>query len=136
MTLRDDLERTKSPFDVPEDVLFESATREDVEVVTSFALRQDALQANDVMPDARSGANSVSPVLQAAPVPCDVISNSGCQVSGFERCLEPGYCGCLNGYLRQPDTGNCVGKFYSIPSVFLSSQALLVKRRTIFNVDV
>ncbi|XP_025111492.1 mucin-13-like isoform X2 [Pomacea canaliculata] len=108
VTLRDDLERTKSPFDVPEDVLFESATREDVEVVTSFALRQDALQANDVMPDARSGANSVSPVLQAAPVPCDVISNSGCQVSGFERCLEPGYCGCLNGYLRQPDTGNCV----------------------------
>ncbi|XP_076462431.1 mucin-13-like isoform X2 [Babylonia areolata] len=38
---------------------------------------------------------------------CDVSTHSGCKVEKFERCLEPGFCGCLKGYIRK-DSGDCV----------------------------
>ena len=44
-----------------------------------------------------------------ASVQCDVISQSGCRVEEMERCVEPGYCGCLSGFVRREDTDKCVG---------------------------
>ncbi|KAL8607187.1 hypothetical protein ACOMHN_009581 [Nucella lapillus] len=39
---------------------------------------------------------------------CDVRNHSGCRVEKFERCFHPGYCRCLQGYVRSRDSGNCV----------------------------
>ncbi|XP_070194437.1 mucin-13-like [Littorina saxatilis] len=45
---------------------------------------------------------------QTSQQQCDLVSHSGCNLDEFERCMEPGYCGCLKGYIRKGDTGKCV----------------------------
>ena len=109
------LDHTRSPFELPDDEVSGPADRKDMRALTDVAVGRKSDGPRDVQPVAGSDVSSPKP----SYLQCDVISHSGCDVNAFERCLEPGYCGCLKGYVRRTDSGKCVGKLSAVVISFL-----------------
>ena len=99
-------DNTRSPFELSDDAVYGPADKKDMRALTDVAVNRQSDGPSDIKPAEDDVSSSKPPFLQ-----CNVMSHSGCDVNAFERCLEPGYCGCLKGYVRTTDTGQCVGKF-------------------------